>query len=769
MQAAEALDYSHELGVIHRDIKPANMLVDGRGKLWITDFGLAHCQSQMALTMSGDLVGTLRYMSPEQALAKRVIVDHRTDIYSLGATLYELLTLEPVFTGTDRQELLRQIAFEEPKPARSRTKSLPAELETILHKALEKNPADRYATAKEMAEDLERFIKDEPIRARRPSLMRRFKGWCRRHRPLVTGLVVLVVTLLLLGGAALWWQEQQKAEQERQRTATAQEVREDLKRADIWERQERWVNALQDLKVAEARLKRSGLVPLQDLVEKRLYDVVVLMRLDQARLAASDVSWNQAPDYAAANRAYTEVFAGLGLDVAAVPAEEIASRIQDSPICTHLVTALDWWTYVKEHLPKGDGATLRAIVRRADDDPWRRTLRDAWAAKDGQALERLASEHGVLDQPPANLLILSQVLDAVRGGKTALALLRRAQERHPSDFWLNYSRARALSRQPGRAADALAFYRVALALQPQNPTVYASIGFARWPQPDPEGSAATRKAIELSPQNAVLYSDLGHLFYVQQKLRRAEAAFRKATELDKDFAGAYHNLGCILFLQHRLPDALEASRKAIQLRPRFANAHDTLASILRAQGNLVDAEAKRRQALEFNAAAAHDNSGFLLMGQGKFTEALASFKWGSQNLNHLGWAERWMKLDARLRQIQKSEAVASDAAECFALGELCQLPCRQLYAISVGFYTEAFASEPELMGGLRSGIRYAAACAAAQASCGQGNDATRLNRQECARLRKQAFTWLSADLDDWRSELAREPQNAAVSLRCEMQ
>src|SRR5207247_2800453 len=128
-QAAEALEHAHQLGVIHRDIKPANLLVDGKGNLWITDFGLAHCQNQAGLTMTGDLVGTLRYMSPEQALAKRVVVDHRTDVYSLGVTLYELLTLEPAYPGRDRQELLRQIAFEEPRRLRRLNKTVPAELE----------------------------------------------------------------------------------------------------------------------------------------------------------------------------------------------------------------------------------------------------------------------------------------------------------------------------------------------------------------------------------------------------------------------------------------------------------------------------------------------------------------------------------------------------------------------------------------------------------------------------------------------------------------
>src|SRR5439155_1343310 len=130
-----------------------------------------------------------------QALAQRVGVDHRTDIYSLGATLYELLTLEPVFTGGDRQELLRQIAFEEPIASRRHNKSIPAELETIILKALEKNPADRYTSAKELAEDLERFVKDEPVRARRPSIARRLRGWCRRHKPLVCSAAAAVIVL----------------------------------------------------------------------------------------------------------------------------------------------------------------------------------------------------------------------------------------------------------------------------------------------------------------------------------------------------------------------------------------------------------------------------------------------------------------------------------------------------------------------------------------------------------------------------------------------
>jgi serine/threonine protein kinase len=199
IQGAEALAHAHQKGIIHRDIKPGNILVDMQGNLWISDFGLAYCQSHPGLTMTGDLVGTLRYMSPEQALAKRIVVDHRTDIYSLGLTLYELLTRRPAFPGRDKQEVLRQIAFEEPPRPRRLNKDIPHELETIVLKSTEKKPADRYASAQEMADDLRRFLEDKPIRARRASLWQRGRKWAIRHK----GVVRASVAGLLLGIAGL--------------------------------------------------------------------------------------------------------------------------------------------------------------------------------------------------------------------------------------------------------------------------------------------------------------------------------------------------------------------------------------------------------------------------------------------------------------------------------------------------------------------------------------------------------------------------------------
>ena len=153
-QVADALHHAHELGVTHRDIKPANLTLDRLARIWVTDFGLSRVEGADNLTMTGDLVGTLRYMSPEQALAKRLGVDHRSDIYSVGITLYELLTLKPAFAGVGRQELLQQLANEEPKSLRRQNPAIPRDLETIVIKATQKNPTERYQTAAELAAEV---------------------------------------------------------------------------------------------------------------------------------------------------------------------------------------------------------------------------------------------------------------------------------------------------------------------------------------------------------------------------------------------------------------------------------------------------------------------------------------------------------------------------------------------------------------------------------------------------------------------------------------
>jgi hypothetical protein len=219
-QAALALEHAHAVGVVHRDVKPANLLLDPRGNLWVTDFGLAQMAGDAGLTVTGEMLGTLRYASPEQVLARQGLVDHRSDIYSLGATLYELLTLRPAFEGRDRNELVRQIADDEPRPPRSLHPSVPRELETIVLKALGKEPSERYPTAGALADDLQRFLDNRPILARRPTAALRLRKLARRH-PSIVGAGAVVLTLLCIGSllSALLIRGEQERTRAEQRNA----------------------------------------------------------------------------------------------------------------------------------------------------------------------------------------------------------------------------------------------------------------------------------------------------------------------------------------------------------------------------------------------------------------------------------------------------------------------------------------------------------------------------------------------------------------------
>jgi WD40 repeat protein len=208
--------------------------------------------------MSGDLLGTLRYMSPEQALAKRIIVDHRTDIYSLGATLYELLTLEPPFNGSDRQEILRQIAFEDPKLPRRSNRAIPAELETIVLKAMEKNPSDRYGTAQELVDDLRRYLDDRPIQARRPTLRQRAAKWAKRHKG-VAWMIVGLLAVLALGStvSTLLIAHQRNLAVKRGRDADRQRIAAQKEREDAIEERDNADKARIQAEQAEQQAKRA--------------------------------------------------------------------------------------------------------------------------------------------------------------------------------------------------------------------------------------------------------------------------------------------------------------------------------------------------------------------------------------------------------------------------------------------------------------------------------------------------------------------------------
>jgi serine/threonine protein kinase len=202
LEAAEALAHAHQRGVIHRDIKPSNLILDREGRIWLTDFGLARRADDVTLSLAGALLGTPRYMSPEQASAAERPVDHRTDIYSLGATLYELVTGRPIFEAATPHEVIAQILTAEPRAPRQLAPGLPRDLETIVLTCIAKEPARRYGTAQALADDLRAFLEGRALQARRPRFPERIARWTKRHRRTVTvsAASAAVSTLLLVGG-----------------------------------------------------------------------------------------------------------------------------------------------------------------------------------------------------------------------------------------------------------------------------------------------------------------------------------------------------------------------------------------------------------------------------------------------------------------------------------------------------------------------------------------------------------------------------------------
>ncbi len=202
LQVAGALEYAHTQGILHRDIKPSNVLLDAQGTAWVADFGLAKAVEGDDLTHTGDIVGTIRYMAPERFHGR---CDARSDVYALGLTLYEMVALRPAFEQAARQALIRQVMEEEPARLRKLSVTLPRDLETVVQKAIARDPAGRYATAGALAEDLARFLDGKPIRARDTGVLERCWKWARR-RPAIAALLAGLAVAIVTGLMAVTWQ-----------------------------------------------------------------------------------------------------------------------------------------------------------------------------------------------------------------------------------------------------------------------------------------------------------------------------------------------------------------------------------------------------------------------------------------------------------------------------------------------------------------------------------------------------------------------------------
>jgi serine/threonine-protein kinase len=490
---AEAVDYAHRQGVIHRDLKPANVLLGspagGPGRLAmdelkITDFGLGKILPRPdaageATTETGTLLGTPAYIAPEQARGPTTNVGPGSDVYSLGAILYELITGRLPFQGASSMETLLQAVHQDPVPPSRLNTRVPRDLDTICLKCLEKESARRYASAEALAEDLRRFGRGEPIVARPVGPMRRGMRWLRR-RPAPVAAALLVLVLAALG---IRW-HQQRSKEMRAAAAAAQD---ELREAEALRQRYEFVDAAAVLRRARRRLGDDGPAELLRRLEQASQDLELVRRLDDIRLGRALVLMvvkrpligRRLTGGAAAARKYAEAFREAGLAPLQDDPASLAARIAASPIRTELVAALDDWADCAGDTERR--SRILAVARLADPDPWRDRIRDPanWVSP-GMAGE-LAEVVPVAEQPAQALAALGRRLTEMNPYADhrlvvhpEASFLRRVVAAHPGDFWARLEKVYAT--YPTRPADALAHYRAALKIRPQTPSVHGGLG-----------------------------------------------------------------------------------------------------------------------------------------------------------------------------------------------------------------------------------------------------------------------------------------------------
>jgi tetratricopeptide (TPR) repeat protein len=553
--------------------------------------------------MSGDLLGTLRYMSPEQALAKRVIVDERTDIYSLGVTLYELLTLEPAFPGTDRQEILRRIAFEDPKPPRRLNKSIPAELETIVLKAMEKSPADRYTTAQHLADDLRRYLEDKPILAKRPSPLQWARKWARRHKAAVRAAALcLSVSLIALGSAIGWAVRDQAARVQKidhdRRTReetldrTVERILDEtapLIEEGKWAEARAAVERADNLLGAAKRAERTGrLLRLQKELSmaeslEEIYgepkkvlkaSVKIGEGIEHQFQVEPDPPEEETLPYQRQDRRFAKAFQEFGIDLEKLAAAEAAACIGRTSIRPALIQALDEWAPMRRGARGEDDPFWKKLVevaRLADPDPWRNRFREALLRRDRPALEKLADAVSMHEAPPATALLLGLALKDLGALDKTMTVLREGHRQHPEDFWLNNTLG-WLSRdllQPPRYEDALRYFMAAVALRPRSWHTHWDLAVTLQDKGALEQAIAEySKAEELGSISPLVWRERGDAYYQAHQYEKAIAHHSKAIELAPSQPMFWADRGFDYMELRRYGQALPDLSKAIELAPK---------------------------------------------------------------------------------------------------------------------------------------------------------------------------------------------------------
>lgn len=623
---ARAIHASHDVGLVHRDLKPGNVLFTRDGAPKITDFGLARQVRDGAedsvLTVAGARLGTPSYMSPEQAMGSVQEVGPASDVYSLGAMLYEMLTGRPPFRGESTAETERQVIRDEPVAPSRLNPRVPRDLETICLKCLAKVPARRYGAALELALDAERFVQGRPIAARPVGAGERAVKWVRRN-PVPTTVAACAVVLLGAGVyVGAWWVSS--------RAAVTALVRGDL--VAVGEAQARgdWSMAAVALDRARARLGGVASGAARREIEAAQVSLDLVERLDVIRLSRTRLGPYRFDDRAMRAEAaskYEAVFAEVFGVTKESSVEEVAARVVSSPIRAAVVAALDDWAgcvgFSSDADVKARLAWVLEVARTADPDAtgWRDAVREPETWLERTVLEKLAGEAPTEGESIPLLVALSERLHY--SGGDAGAFLGAVQRRHPDDFWVTFNLSNVARRTD--MLQSVRYLQAALALRPESAIVHNNLGcsLGSLGRLD-EAAAHLRRAIEIDPESSTAHSNMGNALQLLGRFDEALAEYAEAIRLDPESSNAHGNLGKALMGVGRTDEAMEMYERAIALDPVYAAVRDNYGYVLHEAGRYDDAIASLREAIRLDAkvVTAHLNLGRSLRAVGEHRESV---------------------------------------------------------------------------------------------------------------------------------------------------
>jgi serine/threonine-protein kinase len=704
----QAVQHAHQKGVIHRDLKPSNVLVmmhDATPVVKVIDFGVAKALGQeltdkTLFTGFAQMVGTPLYMSPEQAGQSGLDIDTRSDIYSLGVLLYELLTGTTPF-DKDRlkevsyEELRRIIREEEPPRPSTRISTLGkaattvstqrksdpkrlsqlfrGELDWIVMKCLEKDRNRRYETASGLAADVQHYLKDEPVLACPPSAWYRLRKFARRNRlGLATAgsMLLFIVSLAAVIGWALLdrdAREREAASEHKTREAALDDqVKRELDEADARIEEGKWPEALAAVQRTEKLLGAAGRQEIPGRLKELNKELAVVQALEEIYARPKGEAFFTGHEQDAA---YAKVFADCGIDLTALPVAQAAERIRAHGIRQELVRALDFWSFARRYANNQappDRKHLLEIAKAADQDAWRNQLRDALKADDQKALRALAASAGVRRLPPQTLVLLGRTLGDLGGQDQAHALLREAQRQYPADLWINDSLAvGCLNSQ--QYDDAVRFYTVTVALRPNNPYMAHQLGVALLLKGSiVESVAVFSKAIKLKPDYLDPWLHRGEAYLKTGQAHKAITDFSKAIELDSKNPVAWNQRGLAYDRLHQYDNALSDLNKAIELNPNNAWAWSNRGTVHMGLHQYDKALADVNKAIELNPndAQAWNNRCAVHIYLHQYDEALANCNKAIEldPRNPAGWINRG-KTYRWLRQFDKAIADLTKAIE----------------------------------------------------------------------------------------------------------